>query len=319
MLLDQVLEQLEPLKGAQVVDATFGAGGYSRALLERGANVVAIDRDPEAVKHGQALLQAYPGRFELHHAKFSQLNDLIKIPPDAIIFDIGVSSMQIDEAARGFSFQKDGPLDMRMAMEGPTAADIVNQFKEADLARLFFLLGEEKYSRRIAKMIVHQRGERPFTTTRELASKIEGLLGRSPHHPIHPATRVFQALRIHVNDELGELIAALFAAEALLPSNGKLGVVTFHSLEDRIVKRFFTARSKTNNASRYLPSKAVQDQSFVLPFKRAITATNEELEQNPRSRSAKLRVGIRTSAPAFPPDPKLFGLPQLVNVQGIRQ
>ncbi len=237
VLLDEVIAALQPEKGQRIIDGTFGAGGYTKRILETGADVTAIDRDPSVIEAGRALEKDYAERLTLVQGTFSTLDQVALLgAPDGIVLDIGVSSMQIDEAERGFSFQKDGPLDMRMSSSGPSAADVVNRLKIGDLARIFNFLGEERNAGRIARMIDKRRATEPFHRTRDLANAIEALVGRNPKVPIHPATRVFQALRIFVNDELGELVRALHAAERVLKPDGRLVVVTFHSLEDRIVR-----------------------------------------------------------------------------------
>lgn len=309
VLLREVVESINPLEGALVIDGTFGAGGYSRAFLAQGATVVALDRDPNAIRDGRALAEEFHGQLQLVETTFSKLDHVSAAAPDVVVLDIGVSSMQLDEGARGFSFQKDGPLDMRMSGQGFSAADVVNSFKANELSRIFHVMGEEKNSGRIARMIEMKREKKPFQTTLELADAIEGLVGRKPGERIHPATRVFQALRIYVNDELGELIRALFAAEKALKTGGRLAVVTFHSLEDRIVKRFLAERSQQSAGSRHLPAAEVALPSFSLLFKGAKEATEEEATQNPRARSAKLRVGVRTANPAHLPDAGLFSVP----------
>jgi len=291
--------------GQTLVDATFGAGGYTRALLESGANVIAFDRDPTAARFAEAVAADFPGRFRLVQRRFSELEaglgDLGEVGPDGIVFDLGVSSMQLDEAERGFSFMRDGPLDMRMGADGQTAADLVNGEDEAEIARLIWLYGDERKSRRIAGAIVRRRAEQPFTRTLDLADVVERALGGRRGAPVHPATRTFQALRIAVNEELAELEAALAAAERALPEGGRLVVVTFHSLEDRIVKSFMTERSGRSPAgSRHLPPKADGPRpTFTLMFNGARGPGDAELAANPRARSAKLRAGIRTDAPAW--------------------
>ena len=247
VLLDEVLAALKPAPGEVIVDGTFGAGGYTRAILATGASVVAIDRDPDAIAAGRDLEAQSGGRLRLVQAPFSSLDEHVD-QVDGVVLDIGVSSMQLDQAERGFSFRADGPLDMRMAQAGASAADVVNHFKLGDLARIFGFLGEERHAGRIARMIESRREKRPFERTLDLADAIETHIGRSPKDKIHPATRVFQALRIYVNDELGELARALFAAERALKPGGRLVVVTFHSLEDRIVKRFIADRSERSVA-----------------------------------------------------------------------
>ncbi|WP_375627059.1 16S rRNA (cytosine(1402)-N(4))-methyltransferase RsmH [Bartonella sp. PS17NMGDW] len=316
VLLQPVLAGLMPLVGAKVIDGTFGAGGYTRALLKAGAEVIALDRDPHAISAGQSLVEEFFPRLRLVQMEFSQLDRVVEEKVDAVILDIGVSSMQLDEAERGFSFQKDGPLDMRMAQTGFTAGDVVNHLKARDLARIFKILGEERYAGRIARMIEKRRVVQPFLCTGDLAYAIEALIGRKPGDRIHPATRVFQALRIYVNDEIGELARGLFAAERILKPGGRLGVVSFHSLEDRMVKRFFSFRSGECMRSRYLPEIKTPPATFFPLFKGGITASEEELQQNPRSRSARLRVGVRTKAEALAADMKLFGLAEIASFEG---
>lgn len=313
VLLDAVLEALDPKIGETFVDGTFGAGGYSMALVDRGASVMAIDRDPDAIAAGRALEAASGGRLRLVQGVFSEL-DAHADAVDGVVLDIGVSSMQIDEADRGFSFRADGPLDMRMAQHGVSAADVVNRFKPGDLTRIFGLLGEERHAGRIARMIESRRDKRPFTRTLDLADAIEILVGRNPRDKIHPATRVFQALRIFVNDELGELARALFAAERALKPGGRLAVVTFHSLEDRVVKRFIADRSVNPAGSRYMPAVATRTTTFEKGGK-AILPTEAEVEANPRARSAKLRAAIRTDAPPRAEDFSIFGFPNLPDVR----
>ena len=305
VMLDEVVEAIAPVPGDVVVDATFGAGGYADAFLERGAEVVAFDRDPSAAKHAEALRARHGDRLRLLTRRFSELQEGLaeagRESCDAVAFDVGVSSMQLDEAERGFSFLRDGPLDMRMGGEGPTAADLVNEAPEAELARLFWVYGEERASRRIAAALVRRRAERPFTRTLDLAESVEKAVGGRKGASVHPATRVFQALRIAVNEELAELEAGLRAAEAVLAPGGRLAVVTFHSLEDRIVKRFLTERAgRTPAASRHLPPTARgPEPSFELLFNGARAPSVEEVERNPRARSAKLRAAARTAAPAW--------------------
>jgi 16S rRNA (cytosine1402-N4)-methyltransferase len=310
VLLSEVLDMLQPAAGKVIVDGTFGAGGYTRALLDAGADVVAIDRDPDAIAAGRPLEAGSGGRLRLVEAPFSRLDEYADGLVDGVVFDIGVSSMQLDEAERGFSFRQDGPLDMRMAQAGLSAADVVNSFRAGDLTRIFGILGEERHAGRIARMIEKRRADRSFTTTRDLANAIEAVIGNNPKEKIHPATRVFQALRIFVNDELGELAAALFAAERILKPGGRLAVVSFHSLEDRIVKRFLTDRSTAASVSRHLPAQAVVPATFDKPA-RVVTASDKEIALNPRSRSAKLRGAVRTAEPARSADPSIFALPRL--------
>ncbi len=311
VLLGEVVDALALKEGDRIIDGTFGAGGYSRAILEAGADVIAIDRDPDAIAAGRALEAESNGRLRLVQAPFSTL-DQHGEEVDGVVLDIGVSSMQLDEAGRGFSFRADGPLDMRMAQAGLSAADVVNGFKAGDLARIFGFLGEERHAGRIARMIEARRQKRPFERTLDLADAIETHIGRKPGDKIHPATRVFQALRIYVNDELGELAKALFAAEWALKPGGRLVVVTFHSLEDRIVKRFIADRADAASGSRYLP----QVQALPATFRKGGSAVPgaDETARNPRARSARLRAAIRTEAPARGGDFSIFGLPRLPGV-----
>jgi 16S rRNA (cytosine1402-N4)-methyltransferase len=299
VLLAEILAALEPAPGKRIIDGTFGAGGYSRAFLDAGAEVIAFDRDPTAARFAAPL--AATGRFRLVEDVFSEMERHVEPPCDGVAFDLGVSSMQLDEAERGFSFMKDGPLDMRMARSGASAADLVNDSDPAELARIFFVYGEERQSRRVAAALARRRAEQPFTRTLDLAEVVERALGGRRGAKVHPATRVFQALRIAVNAELAELEQGLDAAERLLGAGGRLAVVTFHSLEDRIVKAFFTERSgRTPGGSRHLPPQAAGSQpSFQLLFNGARAAGEGEVEANPRARSAKLRAGVRTDAPAW--------------------
>ncbi len=286
VLLDEVMAAVSPAPGKRIVDGTFGAGGYTRAFLAAGASVVGIDRDPDAIAAGRDMVAAAGGRLELVHGRFSQLDVFAGGPVDAVVLDIGVSSMQLDQGGRGFSFRQDGPLDMRMGQAGPSAADVVNSVKAGDLTRIFGLLGEERHAGRIARMIERRRDTRPFERTLELADAIETTVGRNPKDRIHPATRVFQALRIYVNDELGELAQALLAAERALKPGGRLAVVTFHSLEDRIVKTFLADRSgRSGGGSRHLPQVAAVVPVFERPDA-VVAASETEAERNPRARSA---------------------------------
>jgi 16S rRNA (cytosine1402-N4)-methyltransferase len=299
VLLPEVLEALQPAPDKTIVDGTFGAGGYSRAFLERGARVVGFDRDPYATRFAKGLDAK---RFRFVGARFSEMaEELGEAAADGVALDLGVSSMQLDQPERGFSFLRDGPLDMRMGAEGPTAADLVNTAEQAELARILFVYGEERQSRRIAAAIVRRRSEQPFTRTLELADFIEKVLGGRRGAKVHPATRAFQGLRIAVNEELSELEAGLAAAERVLRAEGRLCVVTFHSLEDRIVKTFLAARAgRTPSGSRHAPPKAVgPEPSFTLLFNGAQAASEAEVAANPRARSAKLRAAVRTAAPVW--------------------
>ena len=296
VLLGEVVDAMQPAAGKTLVDGTFGAGGYSRALLERGASVIAFDRDPSAARFARGLPA---GRFRLVERRFSELDEEVgEATVDGVVLDIGVSSMQLDEAERGFSFLRDGPLDMRMAADGPTAADLVNEAEPAEIARVLYVYGEERESRRIARAIARRRATQPFTRTLELAEFIEKTLGGRRGAKVHPATRSFQAIRIAVNEELSELEAGLAAAERALKTGGRLCVVTFHSLEDRIVKAFFAVRAgRTPAGSRHAPpvEKAAAP-SFRLLFNGAQGPSDAELAANPRARSAKLRAAVRTDA-----------------------
>ncbi|MFL5295100.1 MAG: 16S rRNA (cytosine(1402)-N(4))-methyltransferase RsmH [Phenylobacterium sp.] len=299
VLLDEVVDALAPKLGHTIVDGTFGAGGYTRAILATGAGVVAFDRDPTARRFAEDLPA---DRFRLVERRFSELDEEVgQAAVDGVVLDIGVSSMQLDEAERGFSFLRDGPLDMRMAASGPTAADLVNETEQAELARILFVYGEERESRRIARAIVRRREEQPFTRTLELAEFIEKALGGRRGAKVHPATRSFQALRIAVNEELSELEAGLEAAERALKAGGRLCVVTFHSLEDRIVKTFLAVRAgRTPAGSRHAPPvEAAAAPSFELLFNGARAPGEAELRANPRARSAKLRAAVRTAAPVW--------------------
>lgn len=323
VMLEEVLQAVSPLQGQVIVDATFGAGGYTKGLLEAGAKVVAIDRDPDAVAAGSQLVADYQGRLILQHGRFSNLDALARASGfeavDGVVADIGVSSMQIDQAERGFSFQKDGPLDMRMEQTGLSASEVVNTLARSDLTRIIGILGEERQASRISAEIAEQRQNAPFETTGQLAKCVEKVLGRHPKDRIHPATRTFQALRIYVNRELDELADALLAAERILKPGGRLAVVTFHSLEDRLVKRFLKDRAEQSGGSRHLPEVHDEQQTFMQTKRGAIAASAAESERNPRSRSAKLRKAIRTEAPAGSSDRAVFGLPRLADSEATRR
>jgi 16S rRNA (cytosine1402-N4)-methyltransferase len=298
VLLDEVVVALAPAPGETIVDATFGAGGYTRALLAGGARVIAFDRDPDAIAAGRA---AAPDGLTLVHADFSAMEavlaDLGEGQVDGVTMDIGVSSMQLDQAARGFSFQSDGPLDMRMSQEGQSAADFLNEADEAAIADVIYRYGDEPKSRRIARAIV---AARPLARTGDLATVVRRALGHKPHDKKDPATRTFQAVRIHVNRELDELAEGLAAAERVLKPGGRLAVVTFHSLEDRMVKRFLRDRSGAAPAgSRHAPQAAARAAPSFESVGRGIRAGEAEVAANPRARSATLRTARRTAAPAW--------------------
>lgn len=311
VLIGPLIEAVSPVAGAWL-DGTFGAGGYARALLDAGAaSVIGVDRDPSALARAEAWASAFPG-LRLVEGRFGDLDRLVEGPLDGVVLDIGVSSMQIDEANRGFSFQKDGPLDMRMASEGTSAAELVNHLPEAALADIFYHYGEERQARRIARAIVADRAKAPFETTLQLAGLLERLLPRPKPGQPHPATRVFQSLRIAVNDELGELARGLSAAEAALAPGGWLAVVTFHSLEDRMVKRFLQLRSgAAPRGSRHAPEAVAEAPRFALATRKAVVASDDEMAANPRARSAKLRVARRLDAAPGPVDPRALGLPEV--------
>lgn len=315
VLLSEVLDVLAPKAGGIYVDGTFGAGGYTRAVLDAAdCRVIAIDRDPAAIAAGVELQRAYKGRLSLVQGRFSELDTLAEAAgaetADGVALDVGVSSMQLDEAARGFSFMQDGPLDMRMGPEGPSAADIVNAMPEGDLARLIFTLGEERKSRAVARAIGRARADTPISTTGQLAEIVARAVGPSRDGK-HPATRTFQALRIYVNGELSELAEGLAAAERILKEGGRLAVVSFHSLEDRIVKRFLTGRSQVSRGSRHLPETKAETPTFQLVTRHAVPPSEAEIEANPRARSARLRGAERTAAPARAVDMAGIGVPSL--------
>jgi 16S rRNA (cytosine1402-N4)-methyltransferase len=298
----EAVEMLSPRDGGIYLDATFGAGGYSRMILETdGTRIVGIDRDRSAISGGFDLVDRADGRLTLVEDRFSNLAEICAAQDieavDGVVMDVGVSSMQLDQAARGFSFRLGGPLDMRMGHDGPTAADVIAKASETDLANIIYIFGEERHSRGVARAIVAARKEAPIATTRALAD-IVGKVVRSKPNEIHPATRTFQALRIFVNEELDELHLALAAAERVLKPGGRLVVVSFHSLEDRIVKNFFTERGKAGGGSRHLPEIAQVPPSFQILTKRPVTPGEAEIAANPRARSAKLRAAERTAAPA---------------------
>ncbi|MEL6781183.1 MAG: 16S rRNA (cytosine(1402)-N(4))-methyltransferase RsmH [Pseudomonadota bacterium] len=306
VLIEEVLDALEPRAGETYLDATYGGGGYSRRILAAAdCAVLGLDRDLDAIERAEAHAEK-DGRLTPLLGRFGDL-DAVALnagfgPVDGVVFDFGVSSFQLDEADRGFSFMRDGPLDMRMGQAGASAADVVNALPERDLANIIFKLGEEKRSRRIAAAIVQRRTERTFTTTLDLADTIEVAVGGRKGERIHPATRTFQAIRMLVNDELGEIACGLSAAERLLRPGGRLVVVTFHSLEDRMAKQFLRDRAGlSGGGSRHAPEKeAGATPSFELIQKKATDPSLEEIDGNPRSRSARLRFAVRTDAPAWP-------------------
>ncbi len=321
VMLEEVVHFLAPGAGGRFIDGTFGAGGYTAAILARGADVIAIDRDPTAIAGGADLARSAGGRLTLVEGRFSALDEIARAHGrervDGVVLDVGVSSMQVDTAARGFSFRADGPLDMRMGGEGPSAADVVNRMEAGALARVIAVLGEEKKARAVARAIDRARAEKPLAGTLALADVVARAVGGRRDSPIHPATRTFQALRIFVNRELEELAEALAASERILSEGGRLVVVSFHSLEDRIVKRFLADRSATlSGASRHRPDVAVVEPTFTLLARGAVTPGAEEIAANPRARSARLRAATRTAAPVRPLDMAALGVPSLPAFDG---
>ena len=318
VLLRPILDLCAPIGGLWL-DGTFGAGGYARALLDAGADVIGVDRDPMALDMAQSWRGTYGDRLTLVAGTFSKLDTYSETPLDGVVLDLGVSSMQLDQAARGFSFMKDGPLDMRMSQDGPSAADLVNTADETRIADILYHYGEERASRRIAKSIVEHRTRAPIETTLQLAEIVARCLPRPKPGQSHPATRSFQAIRIAVNTEFTELAEGLMAAERALKPGGVLAVVSFHSLEDRIVKRFFQLASGAEaNANRYAPQSALNTARFDIMTKRSVGPDDAELAENPRARSAKLRIGRRTTAPAKSLDPSDLGLPEPPQKKGRR-
>lgn len=302
VLLDEVISALAIVPGETHVDATFGAGGYTRAMLASGAQVIAFDRDPDAIAGGATLVAESAGALRLTHAVFSAIEAELAprgaVPVDGVVMDIGVSSMQLDQPARGFSFQAEGPLDMRMSQSGVSAAEFLNEADEDEIADILYQFGEEPRARRVARAIV---AARPLATTLELANVVRRALGYRPHDKKDPSTRTFQAIRIHLNRELDELADGLAAAERVLKPGGRLAVVTFHSLEDRLVKRFFRERSGgTPSGSRHLPQVAAKAAPSFEAVGRAVRASEDEVARNPRARSATLRVAQRTAAAPWP-------------------
>ena len=312
VLLTPLLAAVAPVQGLWL-DGTFGAGGYTKGLLAAGADcVIGVDRDPLALNMAAPWAGEYGDRLRLVAGNFSELDQYSDTPLDGVVLDLGVSSMQLDLAERGFSFQKDGPLDMRMSQSGPSAADLVNEGEEGYIADVLYNFGEEHASRRIARAIVEARAKSPFVSTLQLAEVVAKCLPRPKPGQSHPATRSFQAIRIAVNTEFDELVEGLMAAERALKPGGKLAVVTFHSLEDRIVKRFLQlASGHEANSNRYAPARADTTARFDLVNRRAIGADDAELAVNPRSRSAKLRVAIRTATPSQNLNPADLGVPQV--------
>jgi 16S rRNA (cytosine1402-N4)-methyltransferase len=311
VLVRDVVSYLNLHEGGTYIDGTFGGGGYSRALLAAAdCKVIAIDRDPSAIAAGARLVEEFRGRLALVEGRFSNLDDAAVGAGsiDGVVLDLGVSSQQLDTAERGFSFRLDGPLDMRMGRGGPSAADVVAKASERDLATIIAVLGEERYARAVARAVVHARVDTPVATTRALADIVARVVR---HHPgdIHPATRTFQGLRMFVNDELGELAQALSAAERVLKVGGRLVVVSFHSLEDRIVKTFLASRTGVQGGSRHRPEAIKAPATFRVLTKRPVVPDESEVTSNPRARSAKLRAGERMDAPAQAMD--VSGLPRL--------
>ena len=314
VLIDAIVAAVAPVRGTWI-DGTLGAGGYARALLAAGADrMVALDRDPVAHEMARGWgADLAPGRLQTHQTVFGRMDEVAR-DVDGVVLDLGVSSMQLDQAERGFSFRGDGPLDMRMGAAGPDAAALVNGLPELALADIFHRYGEERAARRIARAIVRRREAQPFRTTVELADAVSSCLPRPKPGQAHPATRAFQAIRIAVNDELGELHRGLMAAERALAPGGWLAVVTFHSLEDRAVKRFLLDRADAGGGgSRHAPATPSRAPAFE-EVGRAMAASPEEVERNPRARSARLRVARRTHAPAQPVDRAALGLPEPVAV-----
>ncbi len=325
VLLGPVLAALAVRPGARVVDGTFGAGGYSRAILEAGGRVVAIDRDPDVGERAAALSARYPDRFRFVAGRFSDLDALAatggfgadsEAGADGVVLDIGVSSIQLETAARGFSFRQDGPLDMRMSGEGASAADVINGAPVKDLTIILKRLGEERKAGRIARAIAAARQVAPIESTGQLADIITSVAGEKGPQRIHPATRTFQALRIFVNRELEQLALALGAAERLLADGGRLVVVAFHSLEDRIVKRFLLSRGRQAAGSRHAPPVAGAPPTFEVPRGQPVTADADEVAANPRARSARMRHGVRTGTPARAIDLSALGANPIAGIAG---
>mgnify|MGYP000209317108 CR=1 FL=1 len=316
VMIEEVVHLLAPEAGGTFIDGTFGAGGYSSAILASGANVIAIDRDPTAIAGGAGLVRDAGGRLTLVEGRFSDLDEIARDHGhervDGVVLDVGVSSMQVDTPERGFSFRGEGPLDMRMGDSGPTAADVINGMERGDLARVIAVLGEEKKARAVAAAVDRARTERPIAGTLELADIVARAVGGRRDQAIHPATRTFQALRIFVNRELDELAEALAASERILGEGGRLVVVSFHSLEDRIVKRFLADRCATRaGGSRHAPEADVAPATFTMMSRGALAPREAEIGANPRARSAHLRAARRTAAPARPLDMAAIGVPSV--------
>jgi len=320
VLLPEMLECLAVVEGGRYIDGTFGAGGYTRAILERGGQVLALDRDRSAIEAGATMVSEFGGRLTLVEGRFSDLDAHARragfFPVDGIVLDVGVSSMQLDDPARGFSFRNDGPLDMRMAPGGADAAMVVNNASSTELAAIIRVYGEERKAGRIARAIEKARKETPITRTARLAEIVASAAGPAGASRIHPATRTFQALRIFINRELEELAQALAAAEAVLDEGGRLVVVAFHSLEDRIVKRFLQERATEMRGSRHMPLTESAPPTFKLLARGAVEPSEAEVAKNPRARSARLRAAIRTSAPTRAVDFTALGVPRLHGVAG---
>jgi 16S rRNA (cytosine1402-N4)-methyltransferase len=298
----QVVEYLQPKDGGLYIDGTFGAGGYARAIIAAAnTRVIGIDRDQQAIALAAGLVEQAGGRLQLAQERFSRLDDVAREfgheAADGVVLDIGVSSMQLDDSERGFSFRLDGPLDMRMGGDGAAASEVIAKISERDLALVIRTLGEERHASAVARAIVKERDKAPIRTTRALADIVARVVRAKPG-TIHPATRTFQALRIFINEELSELARALAAAERILKPAGRVVVVSFHSLEDRIVKTFFAERSRSSGVSRHRPPEQVPAPTFTLLTKKPLVPDDAEIEQNPRARSAKLRAAARTEAAA---------------------